>query len=62
MGVALNASDFYYRVVLEELKSFSNYSNWPDDLLNYHKNSLAQSKLIAENARKATANFIEKVY
>ena len=62
MAVALMAADFYYKVVLKELKSFSNYAEWPQDLFQYYKNSLGQSRLIAENACNATASFIEKVY
>ena len=62
MVVALNATHFYYTAVITELKSFSNYDNWPDDLIQYHKNSLNQSKSIAENACNATVDFIEKVY
>lgn len=62
MSVALEAADFYYKVVLAELKSYAIYDKWPDNLLEYHKNSFEQSKVIAENACNATANFIEKVY
>ena len=62
MTVALKAADFYYKEVLRELKSYSNYSRWPTDLLVYHKDSLGQSKKIAEVACNATVAHVEKVY
>jgi hypothetical protein len=62
MTVALKAVDFYYKVVLIELKSYSNYAQWPIDLLVYHKDSLEQSKTIVEAACNATLSHVEKVY
>jgi hypothetical protein len=62
MSVALMAADFYYKVVLTELKNYSDYTEWPIDLLQYHENSLKQSREITKDACKATDNHIEKVY
>ena len=62
MLVALKAADFYYKNVLSELQSYSNYDKWPDDLIAYYKDSLEQSKKIAEVACNASMNIVEKVY
>jgi len=62
MTVALKASDFYYKEVLIELESYSDYANWPADLLVYHRDSLEQSKTIAEEACNATVSLVEKVH
>ena len=62
MNIALQAANFYYQMVLTELKGYSNYTKWPDDLVLYHENNLKQSKLIAEAACGATKNIKEEVY
>jgi len=62
MSIALKATNFYYKKVLEELKQYSEYKGWPADLGEYHKCSFEQSIRIAEAASSATSNIDEKVY
>lgn len=62
MTMALKAVSFYYQTVLKELYGFRNYSNWPIDLMDYHRRSFEQTQHIVTIAYEATRDFSEKVY
>ena len=62
MELALKAACFYYRHILSELKGYSSYAKWPDDLAKYHVDSLKHTMLIVEAACEATSHLSEEVY
>ena len=62
MNTAVKATCFYYSYVLSEIKKYGNYSQWPDDLFDYHQRSFEQSLEIASNAFEATKNLRERVF
>jgi hypothetical protein len=60
MRIALQAVDYYYTYVIQELSQYSNYSGWPRELKDYYQKSLAQTKPIVASAYAATSNVILK--
>ena len=62
MSIALNAAAYYYQYVLQELSRYSDYSNWPKDLSEYHQRSLEQTKKILELAYTPTEQIKEQVF
>lgn len=62
MSIALKAVNYYYKVLLKELSSYGDYSNLPDDLIEYHQRSLEQAINIVSAAYEATKNIKETVY
>lgn len=62
MGLAVKATGFYYTYILGELENYGDYSNWPENLLEYYERNLEQSMSIASVAIDATKNFKESVY
>jgi hypothetical protein len=62
MSIALNAGAYYYQYVLQELSGYSDYNNWPKDLLGYHHGSLAQTERILELAYPPTQQIEEQVF
>ena len=62
MRIALKACNYYYKNVLKELSTFRDYSNWPDDLMEYHQRSLEQAEYIVSVAYEATKNINETVF
>ncbi len=62
MSIALKACNYYYKNVLKELSTFRDYSNWPDDLMEYHQRSLEQAEYIVSVAYEATKNINETIF
>lgn len=62
MGIALQAAAYYYLCIQKELSNYPNYSKWPKDLIEYHNQSLAQTKLILTKAYESSKDIKEIVY
>lgn len=62
MSIALKAATYYYEYVLEELKGFADYRNWPQNLDEYHQKSFKQTKEIVKIAYSASRQFKERVF
>jgi hypothetical protein len=62
MAVAIQATTYYYSIVLAELSEFRDYSAWPNQLDEYYKKSLEQSKAIASVACSASSGIQEAVF
>jgi hypothetical protein len=62
MAHALQATTYYYSLVLEELSCIRDYSKWPRNLDDYFQKSLEQAKLLVSIAYTATKGEEEKVY